>query len=84
MTPAGWTEADGKLRREFTFADFTAAFAFMTQVAFLAERADHHPNWSNVYNRVTIDLCTHDEGHMVTDKDRELANGINSVLSQWV
>ena len=56
----GWELRDGKLHREFRFADFSAAFAFMTTLALYAEKADHHPEWFNVYNRVVIDLATHD------------------------
>ena len=80
MTPEGWTHENDRLRREFVFADFSAAFAFMTRVAFLAEKADHHPNWSNVYNRVGIELTTHDAGNTVTDKDRVLAEAINALI----
>jgi 4a-hydroxytetrahydrobiopterin dehydratase len=57
---AGWAVADGKLHREFTFVDFVAAFRFMRGAAFEAARLQHHPEWSNVYNRVTVDLVTHD------------------------
>jgi len=72
-----WTEQDNKLRREFKFSDFQEAFAFMTRVAFLAEAHNHHPNWSNVYNTVTIELTTHDAGNVVTEKDRKLAAAID-------
>jgi 4a-hydroxytetrahydrobiopterin dehydratase len=75
----GWSVANGKLHREFAFDDFAAAFAFMTRVAVLAEDRDHHPDWSNVYNRVTIDLHTHDAGG-ITEKDCELASAIERVL----
>jgi 4a-hydroxytetrahydrobiopterin dehydratase len=70
----GWTLSDDgrAISRRFTFADFRAAFAFMTQVALAAERADHHPEWSNVYNRVDIRLTTHDAGGL-TDRDFALA-----------
>ena len=60
--------------------DFSAAFAFMTRVALLAEQANHHPNWSNVYNVVTIALTSHDAGNVVTEKDIALASSINSLL----
>ncbi len=63
--------------RQFEFADFSAAFAFMTRVALLAEQHGHHPWWSNVYNRVEIRLSTHDAGDVVTDKDRKLADAID-------
>lgn len=63
--------------KNFTFPDFTAAFAFMTRVAMLAEKADHHPEWTNVYNKVNITLSTHDAGG-VTRKDIDLAAAIDS------
>jgi len=75
-----WIEADGALTQEFTFGSFTEAFAFMTRVAFLAEKQNHHPEWSNVYNRVTIRLTTHDEGNTVTDFDRGMAASIDDLL----
>ena len=62
----------------FTFSDFTAAFSFMTGVAILAEKQNHHPNWSNVYNRVEIRLNTHDAGDVVTEKDHQLAKSIEA------
>lgn len=75
-----WTETDNQLVRDFTFADFSEAFAFMTRVALLAEKADHHPWWSNVYNKVTIKLTTHDAGNAITDKDRKLARAIDGIV----
>jgi 4a-hydroxytetrahydrobiopterin dehydratase len=81
-TPAGWTEENHALRREFRFADFSEAFGFMTRVALLADKADHHPNWSNVYNRVVIELTTHDAGNDVTERDRTLAAAINGLLGE--
>lgn len=75
-----WTEEDNKLRQTFKFKDFQEAFAFMTRVAFLAEAFQHHPNWSNVYNEVTIELTTHDEGNTVTEKDRSLAKEIDALI----
>ncbi len=75
-----WTETDNQLTRDFTFADFSEAFAFMTRVALVAEKMDHHPWWSNVYNQVTIRLSTHDAGNVVTDKDRKLAAAIDRLL----
>ena len=68
----GWTLKAGKLHRELTFADFTQAFGFMTDVAREADALDHHPEWFNVYNRVVIDLATHDAGG-ITTLDFELA-----------
>jgi 4a-hydroxytetrahydrobiopterin dehydratase len=73
-----WTETDNKLYRKFEFADFSAAFAFMTRVAIAAEKADHHPLWTNVYNKVEIWLSTHDAGDIVTEKDRKLAKVIDT------
>ena len=67
-----WVVSEGRLHREFEFPDFVAAFGFMTQVALVAEKMDHHPEWSNVYNRVVIDLQTHDAGGL-TELDFILA-----------
>ncbi|MEM7001455.1 MAG: 4a-hydroxytetrahydrobiopterin dehydratase [Pseudomonadota bacterium] len=78
--PEGWQHQDDRLQRSFQFDNFQAAFAFMMRVAFLAEAMDHHPNWSNVYNRVEIALTTHDAGNTVTQKDLELAAAINGVI----
>ncbi len=75
-----WQEKDNTLHREFEFKDFTEAFGFMTKVAIIAEKMDHHPNWSNVYNRVTISLSTHDAGDIVTDKDHKLAEAIDRLV----
>ncbi|TGD71784.1 4a-hydroxytetrahydrobiopterin dehydratase [Mangrovimicrobium sediminis] len=74
-----WTLRDDKLHRELRFADFVEAFGFMSRVALLAERADHHPEWSNVYNRVSIDLTTHDAGG-ISMRDIEFAAAINRLL----
>lgn len=76
-----WIEENNKLKKSFKFKDFQEAFAFMTRVAFLAEEHQHHPNWSNVYNKVDIELTTHDEGNKVTAKDRKLAKAIDSIHS---
>lgn len=75
-----WKEVDNKLVREFSFKNFTEAFGFMTKVALEAEKMDHHPNWSNVYNKVTIELTTHSAGNRVTDKDRKLAEKIDGLV----
>lgn len=77
--PDGWTEVDGKLHRELEFADFSEAFAFMTRVALAAEKANHHPDWSNSWNTVTIDLVTHDADGL-TQNDVDLADAINGLL----
>ena len=81
ITPEGWTLVDNALIRDFQFDDFVAAFAFMTKVALLAEKADHHPSWYNVYNTVKISLNTHDAGNTVTDKDVALATEINACVA---
>jgi 4a-hydroxytetrahydrobiopterin dehydratase len=75
--------ADGKsyLIKEFTFKNFVAAFAFMNKVAVIAEEQKHHPDWSNVYNKVVIKLSTHDEGDTVTAKDIELSRLIDLLLN---
>jgi 4a-hydroxytetrahydrobiopterin dehydratase len=75
-----WTENDNKLYRKFQFKNFSEAFGFMTRVAIEAEKMDHHPFWSNVYNTVEIWLNTHDAGNVVTEKDRKLAAKIDSLL----
>ena len=75
-----WEEQGGALRRHLEFADFSEAFAFMTRVALLAEKHNHHPEWSNVWNRVAIKLTTHDAGDTVTDNDRTLAAAIDALL----
>lgn len=77
--PSGWTVADGKLHREMEFGDFSEAFAFMTRVALAAEKADHHPDWSNSWNKVVIDLVSHDAGGL-THKDVSMAEAINDLL----
>ena len=75
----GWEIVDGKLHREFKFANFIEAFGFMAQMAIIAEKQNHHPEWFNVYNRVTIDLQTHDVGG-ISDYDFELAAAANELL----
>lgn len=75
-----WQEIDHKLYRKFQFADFSEAFAFMTRVAIEAEKMNHHPYWSNVWNTVEIWLSTHDAGNVVTDKDHKLARRIDALL----
>ncbi len=74
-----WTTSSENLYRKFTFADFSEAFAFMTRVALIAEKMNHHPKWTNVYNTVEIWLSTHDAGNVVTDKDRKLADKIDAL-----
>ena len=78
-----WKEEDNKLKATFKFNDFTQAFSFMTEVAFHAEKQQHHPDWHNVYNTVNFALSTHDAGDKVTDKDRKLAKAIDAVFARF-
>jgi len=75
-----WTEINNSLYRKFEFENFSAAFAFMTRVAFEAEKMDHHPKWTNVYNTLEIWLNTHDAGNTITEKDHKLAKKIDKLL----
>ena len=77
--PEGWAIVDGKLHRELTFANFSEAFAFMARVALLAEKMDHHPEWSNVWNRVEILLTTHDAGGL-SQRDVDMAEAIDLLV----
>jgi len=76
----GWKEENNELHRSFEFRDFSEAFAFMTRVAFIAEKHNHHPRWTNVWNKVDIHLNTHDAGDVVTEKDHKLATAIDKLL----
>lgn len=76
-----WKEENNTLYKKFEFADFSQAFAFMTRVAIEAEKINHHPLWTNVYNRVEIWLSTHDAGDIVTEKDHQLAAKIDALIS---
>ncbi|MBV6440449.1 MAG: 4a-hydroxytetrahydrobiopterin dehydratase [Haliscomenobacteraceae bacterium CHB4] len=78
-----WQEEKNRLQRIFKFRDFTEAFAFMTEVAFAAEKLNHHPDWSNVWNTVEIHLTTHDAGNIVTEKDRKLAKAIDEIYQKY-
>ncbi|MFM8857074.1 MAG: 4a-hydroxytetrahydrobiopterin dehydratase [Actinomycetota bacterium] len=78
MTSVEWAEDADGMHREFVFRDFSEAWAFMTRVAHLAEQMNHHPDWSNSWNLVSITLISHDVGR-VTDRDRELAEAIDSI-----
>jgi 4a-hydroxytetrahydrobiopterin dehydratase len=78
-TLPNWQLVAGKLHRDLVFADFVEAFAFMTKVALIAEAMDHHPEWSNVWNRVSIDLVTHDTGGL-SNLDVELAQRIDGLI----
>jgi 4a-hydroxytetrahydrobiopterin dehydratase len=79
----GWTVQDAKLHRDFKFPDFAHAFGFMATAAILIEKMNHHPEWLNVYNRVSVDLTTHDSGG-ITDKDVELAKLLDSIAAKLV
>jgi 4a-hydroxytetrahydrobiopterin dehydratase len=74
-----WNETNNRLAKTFKFSNFVEAFGFMTKVALLAEKQNHHPFWTNVYNTVTIELNTHDAGNIVTDKDHALAKAIDQI-----
>jgi 4a-hydroxytetrahydrobiopterin dehydratase len=75
-----WKEENNTLYKKFEFKNFSEAFAFMTRVAIEAEKIDHHPTWTNVYNKVEIWLTTHDAGNTITPKDRKLANNIDGLF----
>ena len=75
-----WTEIDSKLIRDFRFKDFSEAFAFMTRVALLAEKLDHHPTWTNTWNQVSISLSTYSAGNTITEKDRTMAASIDALV----
>lgn len=75
-----WIEENNVLSRSFVFSNFSEAFAFITRVALLAEHMQHHPEWSNVYNQVSIRLTTHDAGNVITEKDRMMAELIDKLV----
>ena len=77
-----WEEVNNQLYKKFEFADFSEAFAFMKRVAIAAEKMNHHPLWSNVWNKVEIWLSTHDAGNIITEKDRKLAAAIDRICSK--
>ena len=79
-----WTEKDNQLYRKFKFKNFVEAFGFMTSVALEAERMNHHPLWTNVYNKVEIWLYTHDAGNTVTERDRKLAAKIDVIAEKFL
>ncbi|WP_445710695.1 4a-hydroxytetrahydrobiopterin dehydratase [Flavobacterium sp.] len=76
-----WKEENNSLSKSFEFKNFIEAFSFMTKVAMIAEKMNHHPEWKNVYNKVDIILTTHDEGNTITEKDRLLAEAISGLYS---
>lgn len=77
-----WKKENNQLQRSFEFKDFVEAFAFMTKVAFAAEKLGHHPNWSNVYNKVDILLFTHEAENSVTEKDVKLSKVIDKIFKK--
>ena len=79
MSTHDWEEKETGLYKKFIFIDFSQAFSFMVRVAIESEKMNHHPTWSNSWNKVEIWLCTHDRGNLITDKDRELAVRIDAV-----
>ncbi len=78
-----WKKEDDKLKATFRFENFSRAFAFMTEVAFEAEKRNHHPDWRNVWNTVEISLSTHDAGGVVTEKDEALARAISAIYEKY-
>ena len=76
-----WIEENNRLKKTFDFKDFVEAFGFMSSVAIIAEKMNHHPNWSNVYNSVSFELNTHDAGDIVTEKDHSLAKAIDALVA---
>jgi 4a-hydroxytetrahydrobiopterin dehydratase len=77
-----WQEKENQLYRSFTFQDFGEAFSFMTHVALLAEKQNHHPTWKNTWNLVEIWLCSHDKGNTITERDRKLATAIDKITGK--
>jgi 4a-hydroxytetrahydrobiopterin dehydratase len=84
MNDKYWKEDKNKLKASFKFKDFMEAFTFMTEVAFHAEKQNHHPNWKNVYNVVEFTLTTHDAGNVVTEKDTKLADTIDNIYKKYI
>lgn len=76
-----WKLETNKLKKTFTFKDFSEAFAFMTRVALVAEKMNHHPTWTNTWNTVNIELSTHDAGDVVTERDHKLAKAIDALTA---
>lgn len=78
-----WKEENNALKKTFQFSTFVDAFGFMSQVAIIAEKLNHHPTWTNTYNVVSFQLTTHDAGNVVTDKDRKLAEEIDKIAQKF-
>jgi len=79
-----WNEENNEMVAQLKFKDFKEAFAFMTEVAIIAEKMNHHPTWSNTYNKVEIRLSTHDAGNTITNKDRKLAESITGAVQKYL
>jgi 4a-hydroxytetrahydrobiopterin dehydratase len=77
---SNWTEANNALQKTFTFKSFGDAMAWMTKASYIIEKMDHHPEWTNIYNKVHVRLTTHDAGNTITDKDRLLAAALDEVV----
>jgi 4a-hydroxytetrahydrobiopterin dehydratase len=75
-----WKTENNRLKNTFRFKDFNEAFGFMTRVALIADKMDHHPTWTNTYNTVSFELSTHDAGDVVTEKDHKLAKAIDALI----
>lgn len=80
--PQGWEEKNNKLEKDFVFADFNAALEVIMKIGFEAEYINHHPEWTNIYNKLNIKLTTHDAGNTITSKDILLAEKINQITKQ--
>ena len=80
--PKGWIEQENKLVKHFVFDDFKSCLSVMMKIGFEAEYLNHHPEWTNVYNRLEIKLTTHDAGGKITEKDLQLAERINQITQQ--
>lgn len=78
-----WITTENQLIKNFEFRDFIQAFSFMTSVALIAEKKNHHPTWTNTWNKVIISLSTHDAGDTITEKDHELANAIDELYNLY-
>lgn len=78
-----WLEQDNKLKKEFLFKDFVEAMSWMTECSFHIEKQNHHPEWRNVYNKVQVELCTHDAGNSVTEKDYQLARTLDNCFAKY-
>lgn len=77
--PEGWIEQDNKLKKTFFFNSFADAISWMVKASYIIDKHNHHPEWTNVYNRVHVTLCTHDAGDVVTAKDFRLAEALNLI-----